>query len=159
MEILPIAIILTLNIKGTQIEETQFKLSQYADDTTLTLTRDGYLPPLQRTTTHNEQATGEKVHPRKCKGLWLGNNRMRIDSFGGYEWLDDDKKLLGLHIGHRDLSELNWKPRIESYTKTLKAKRIVCRHSHRWKFFWSGKSTSIHQNIIMYMKAGLRSRS
>ena len=59
------------------------------------------------------------MHPEICRGLWLGNNRGRFDSPGGCAWLKDHVKFLGLHFSHEDLSELNWKPRIESYTKTL----------------------------------------
>ena len=134
-EILAIAIRLNPEIKGIQIEDIESKLSQYADDTTLTLTGDGSIPALQRTTTQYEQASGARVHPGKCKGLWLGSNRGRTDSPAGYEWLNSHLKLLGLHFGHGDLNKLNWKPRIESYTKILnmwrqrdlsmKGKRIV----------------------------------
>ena len=63
-EILAISIRLNPEIKGIQIEDIESKLSQYADDTTLTLTGDGSIPALQRTTTQYEQASGARVHAK-----------------------------------------------------------------------------------------------
>ena len=78
-EILALTIRANPKIVGISVDGTEFKLSQYADDTTLMLSGEESLDALINTLGQYEQASGAKVHPGKCAGLWLGSNRGRID--------------------------------------------------------------------------------
>ena len=118
-EILALTIRANNKIVGISVDGTEFKLSQYADDTTLMLSGEESLDALINTLCQYEQASGAKVHPGKCAGLWLGSNRGRIDAPYGYTWSNTHIKILGMYFGHGDLADINWKPRVDSYIKTL----------------------------------------
>ena len=95
-------------IKGISVNGTSCLLSQYADDTTHFLQWDESFAALKQSLQLYKAASGARVHPAKCEGLWLGSNRGREDSPNGYRWTNESLKLLGLYFGNGNQHQLNW---------------------------------------------------
>ena len=76
------------------------KISQYADDTGITVI--GY-EPIKRIEHHlslYENASGAKVNGDKCEGLWLGSNINRANKPLRFRWYTDKIKVPGIYIGN-----------------------------------------------------------
>ncbi len=108
------------SVQGIKVEGTHCILSQYADDTTIFLTGDDSFSAIKSSLELYEKASGAKVHPGKCEGLWLGSNKGRSDNPNGYRWTSKKIKILGLYFGNENQQNNNWIPRIEAFKKTLK---------------------------------------
>ena len=50
------------------------------------LSGDESLNALKHTLYQYERASGAKVHPGKCEGLWPGSNGGRTDNSSGHTW-------------------------------------------------------------------------
>ena len=67
---------------------------------------------------------GSKLNLGKCAGLRLGPRRFRSSSSPvDIAWTSSKIKVLGVYIGHCDLAEVNWRPRIDSVSRCLDAWR------------------------------------
>ena len=67
---------------------------------------------------------GSKLNLGKCEGLWLGPRRFRSSSSPvDIAWTSSKIKVLGVYIGHGDLAEANWRPRIYAVSRCLDAWR------------------------------------
>ena len=90
----PFTIIHSLRPPGS---ETEVKLSQFADDTTLLLTDDQCIDEAFRTFELYERASGARINQNKCKGLWSGTFSRRTDQLHGFEWFNDyiPEKIIG----------------------------------------------------------------
>ena len=66
-----------------------------------------------------EKASGSRLNLGKCKGLWLGSWRGRLDSPVAIDWSNKMIKVLGVFIGFGNLDEANWRPRIDAVSKCL----------------------------------------
>ena len=115
-EILAILIKKNTKIKGITIGETEFKVSQYADDTCLIL--DGSENSLNEALTvlkYFEDLSGLKVNIAKTKSVWIGcqkycgetfNHRFKLD------WDQSDFNHLGIIFSPsvNNMVELNFQP-------------------------------------------------
>ena len=98
-------------------------ISQYADDTSLILSTDDAIKATFETYDSFEKASGSKLNQGKSKGLWLGGWRGRVDPPVALDWSSFKLKILGVFIGIGDLSEDNWRPRINTVAKVLSSWR------------------------------------
>ena len=95
------------------------KISQYADDTSLTVVGDESIERLAYHLDLYEKASGAKVNREKCEGLWLGSNQNRTDKPLGFKWQTDKIKVLGIHIGNMALSHTVWDEKTDKFIRTL----------------------------------------
>ena len=98
-------------------------ISQYADDTSLTLSSDDAIKASLETYDLYERASGSKLNRSKSKGLWLGGWRGRLDPPVDLDWSSIKLKVLCVFIGAGDLVKDNWQPRIDAVAKVLSSWR------------------------------------
>ena len=71
-------------IKVIPVNNILHKVSQYADDTSLTVVSDESIAHLEYHLDLYERASGAKVNREKCEGLWLGSNQNWTDKLLGF---------------------------------------------------------------------------
>ena len=98
-------------------------ISQYADDTSLILSSDDSIKATFETYDLYEKASESKLNRSKSKGLWLGSWRGRSDPPVDLDWTSFKLKVLGVFVGIGDLTEDNWRPRINAVDKVLSSWR------------------------------------
>ena len=109
-EILAIKIRNNKNIKGININNTEFKISQYADDTSAIL--DGSDSSLHQTLNELSdfaKISGLRVNFDKTQVVWIGIKKyssQTIKTKWKLNWGKTDFKLLGIHF-HIDLDKMN----------------------------------------------------
>ena len=96
-------------------------ISQYADDTSLTLTSDDAIKASFETYSLFEKASGSKLNQSKSKGLWLGSWSGCTDPPVALDWKSSKIKVLGVFVGVGDLEEDNWSLRIDAVDHVLKS--------------------------------------
>ena len=125
-EILCLLIKQNENIVGIKIKNTEFKLTQFADDTTLFL--DGTKSSLQAALNTLEtygNYSGLKMNKEKTKIIWIGRKKFSKDKLAvsvKLDWGDTEFTLLGLNFSV-DLSkmlELNYSTTITKMLKEIK---------------------------------------
>lgn len=88
------------DIKGIQISDTEFKISQFADDTTFTLEGDRKsYEKLFETLDYFERISGLKLNYEKTCNVWLGRKKNSKEIFLPHinmEWNPEKFKILGL---------------------------------------------------------------
>ena len=70
-----------------------------------------------------ESDTCAKLNLDKCQGLWLGTWRNGSDSPVPIAWNSTKIKTLGVFVGHGNLEEANWRPRIDAVERILNSWR------------------------------------
>ena len=101
-EILGNAIRQDRSICGIQIVGKEFKVSQYADDTT------AFVADLQSAENvfkllHNfQKCSGLEVNLSKTEGMWLGANRSNETKHFGIGWPSEPVFALGIHFSNND---------------------------------------------------------
>ena len=124
-EILNILIILNPEIIGIIIGENEYKLVQFADDTTLIL--DGSQRSLQATLNTLEifgNLSGLKMNTDKTKVIWIGKKRYAKDKLKvsvKLDWGQTEFKLLGLHfsVNLLDIPHLNYSLALKKATSIV----------------------------------------
>ena len=71
-----------------------------------------------------EWASGSKRNSSKCKGLWLGFWRGRLDLPVAIDWSCDMIKVLWFFIGFGDLDATNWNPCNDAVSQCLTSWRM-----------------------------------
>ena len=113
-------------IKGITVDDTEFLISQYADDTSLIL--DGSSVSLDaslRTLQFFAEISGLHINIEKTKVIWIGKKRFsqeKICDKWGLEWGSNRFKLLGINFSV-DLSEIekmNYQPKLKEIENTIK---------------------------------------
>ena len=90
------------NIKGIRIGNTEYRLTQFADDTTLIM--DGSRESLQAALNTLEifcSMSGLKMNAMKTKGIWIGRKRFckdKLNVSAVLEWGITEFNLLGLEF-------------------------------------------------------------
>ena len=129
------------HIDGIKIENTDMvKLSAYADDITIFITSNSSFEYLGNIIKLYEQASGAKINFTKSQGLWCGEWISRNDNPLNLCWRNDFLKVLGVHLGNIDCTQLNFSSIPEKIrTVLLNWKPVVKTLSYR------GRSLIINQ--------------
>ena len=126
MEVLAVNIRAHPAIKGLMLPRAPAPLpvlSLYADDTSVISSSDAATAAVFDTYALFEAGSGAKLNMDKCKGLWLGAWRGRLDAPVPIEWSSSKLKVLGVFIGNDDVDTANWRPRIEAVENCLSSWR------------------------------------
>lgn len=121
------------DIKGIKIEDTEYTLSQFADDTTVLL--DGSEKSLNETLiTLNKfaAASGLKVNASKTRAVWIGSQKYSGETFNHrlkLDWTQNDFDILGIKFSCNldTLLEINYNEKIKEIKKEIKqwSRRIL----------------------------------
>ena len=96
----------------------QFKVGQYAYDTTAFVKNDSSLFSLFDAISFYERGSGAKLNLSKTEAMWLGAWKDRLDEPLGLTWVRK-MKILGVFFGTVDVERDNWEPRLSKLDKTL----------------------------------------
>ena len=115
------------NIKGLSIKGIEFKLTQFADDTTIIL--DGSQQSLQATLNTLEiygSISGLKINTDKTKIIWIGKKKTskdKLDVSIDLEWGCTEFTLLGIHFSTNlsTLTEINQNKVLGKIRKNIKS--------------------------------------
>ena len=119
---------------------SQFRVNQYANDTTVFLKDGRSLLGLFRAISLYERGLGAKLNKGKTKAMWLGQWRDRVDELLGLTWVKKIK-LLGIVFGSVDVERDNWEPRISKLEKSLS--------------LWKSRSLSMVGRVLVLNILGL----
>ena len=136
------------DIHGIPLPDTNehCKISQYADDTSLTLLHKNSIEKAFTVLDTYGKASGAKVNLDKCEGLTVGSFRSETDFPVTFKWTSTKIKLLGVYLGNTDTTHDNWHPRVQKFRKVL----------NLWKsrkLSLKGKATVVNQlamSILLY---------
>ena len=105
--------------------QSEVKLSQFADDTTLLLIDEQSITETFNIFELYERASGAKINKSKCKGLWCGAFAHRRDQLYGFDWFNDfiPEKILGQFFGNVDCTQMNWNSKIQKINNIIAAWR------------------------------------
>ena len=122
IEALACSITAAPNIEGATLpgQDSAFKCSGYADDTSIAVTADASIAATFAVYTQYEPASGAKHNRGKSKGLWLGAWKHRQDAPHGIKWVKE-LSLLGATVSAGDYSASTWEPPVEKLEKRLSA--------------------------------------
>ena len=111
----------TPNVQGFKVGNNEFKVSQYADDTTLFLKNFNSLDQALAILNVFENVSGLKLNKAKCEGILLGNLKDAETEYNGIQFTNNPVKYLGIFIGHDKVKceELNWLPKIKKLEACL----------------------------------------
>ena len=96
----------------------QFRLSQYADDTTVFVKTISSLYALFETISLYEKGTGARLNLSKTEAMWLGAWKFCQDEPLGLTWVKK-MKILGVFFGTVSVDQDNWEPRLSKLDKCL----------------------------------------
>ena len=96
----------------------QFRVRQYADDTTSFVKDFRSLVSLFDLISVYEKGSGAKLNLSKTEAMWLGAWRSRPDEPLGLTWVRK-MKILGVFFGTVPVDDDNWQPRINKLEKSL----------------------------------------
>ena len=106
------------NIKGLSFGNKEYKLLQYADDTTLILENKAAVQSALTLIQNFSLVSGLKINTDKTEAMWLGPRQPHF-TLPDIKWTEDCIKLLGIFVGKDPdrAQELNFKDKM----KTLKS--------------------------------------
>ena len=121
VEIMAIQIRNNPHIKGFDIIGNNFKLTQYADDTTLLLSDLDSIEKAINVISVFSKVSGLNLNIAKCEGLWLGAADKNVQTFSGIHFVNEPIKCLGIYIGGctKKRENLNWEKKLEKFDKLL----------------------------------------
>ena len=90
------------NIKGISVNNSEIKISQYADDTTFILngTRDSLSATLKMIETFSSMS-GLRLNSKKTEALWIGSmagNKEKLLPEKNFKWPENKVKVLGVWL-------------------------------------------------------------
>lgn len=128
-EILGIIIRNNQNIKGIVLDGEEYKLSQYADDTSLIFdgsptSMDGILQNLD----YFANIPGLKINFSNTKMIWIGSKKFSNEAFHHSRWKLDWKNntfdMVGFSVNLSDMVDLNYIPKLIEIRKLLKQWKV-----------------------------------
>ena len=135
----------------------QFRVRQYADDTTSFLKDFNSLVCLFDIISIYEKGSGAKLNRSKTEAMWLGAWRDRPDEPLGLTWVRK-MKILGVFFGTVPVVEDNWQPKINKLEKSLNlwksrslsfvGKSLIVNVLGLSKFFYLGKVLVIPSWVV-----------
>ena len=127
-EILALMLKSNEDIQGIKIGGEEYKLSQFADDTTILL--DGQ--ETMKTLRLFASLSGLKINSSKTKAVWIGSKKFSGETFNHrfkFEWNQKEFIILGIRFSCNliNMIELNYKEKLSQIEKELKqwSKRIL----------------------------------
>jgi len=96
----------------------EFRLAQYADDTTLYIKTDRSLQQVLNVVQRYENASGARLNKTKTEAMWLGQWSGRTDTPHGLKWVKK-MRILGIVFGHGEVETDNWSPKLAKLEKSL----------------------------------------
>ena len=122
VEILSKSIKQTKKLDGIKIGDTEHKIVQYADDSTIFLRSIKSIEHVMEIFDAFGKVSGLRLNKSKTKGIWIGKLKdegLRICH--GLHFTGNPVKCLGLFIGHNKekTENLNWDKRLDSIEKTV----------------------------------------
>ena len=118
----------------------QFKVGQYADDTTSFVKDVVSLNNLFREIQLYERGTGAKLNISKTEAMWLGSWKDRVDQPLGLKWVNK-MKILGVVFGTVPVERDNWEPRLSKLDSCLS--------------LWKSRSLSFVGKVLILNVLGL----
>ena len=114
-------------IKGIDLPNSSHRsvISQYADDTTLTLSDFESVEQCFNLIDIYERASGARINVAKTEGLLCGSLRdpgLRRPAVP-IKWTVDRIKVLGLWVGNHDTDHENWSSKLDKFCATLRSWR------------------------------------
>ena len=125
VEILAIAVRAEKNIRGIEINGTETKLLQFADDTTAVLSDLNSAKAFFNLLDDFEKVSGLKLNVEKTEAMWIGSFNNRVDTPFGVKW-QKCVKFLGIFITYdvQLLVEKNFKQRLKKVKNTINSWKI-----------------------------------
>ena len=121
------------DIQGIKIEDTEYTLSQFADDTMVLL--NGSEKSLNETLISLNKyaaASGLKVNASKTRAVWIGSQKFSGESFNHrlkLDWTQNDFDILGIKFSCNldTILEINYNEKIKEIKKEIKqwSRRIL----------------------------------
>jgi len=122
VEILGIEIRHNQCIKGFVVEETEHKISQYADDGIIMVSDTNSILVALDTVKAFSKVAGPKLNMQKVEGVWMGPLKHRMpNDYGGIKWTDGPVRCLGIYLGHdkHECDVKNWYEKLAQIDKLL----------------------------------------
>ena len=118
----------------------QFRVGQYADDTTAFVKNHSSLVSLFSAISLYERGTGAKLNVAKTEAMWLGAWKDRQDQPLGLSWVRK-MKVLGIVFGTVNVERDNWEPRLSKLDNSLS--------------LWKSRSLSLIGKVLILNILGL----
>ncbi|KAK3728108.1 hypothetical protein QZH41_014265, partial [Actinostola sp. cb2023] len=96
----------------------EFRLAQYADDTTVYIKTDRSLQQVLHVVQRYENASGARLNKTKTEAMWLGKWSSREDTPHGLKWVQK-MRILGIVFGQGEVETDNWGPKLAKLEKCL----------------------------------------
>ena len=143
IELLSIAIRANPQIKGIKIGEVELKLSQFADDTTVTLANEESVVHLFEVLDLFAKCSGLKVNKDKTQATGLGAWKDKKKDVHGLKIADDPLKILGIWFSHNKklMHDRNVRGKIERMKSSLTV--------------WNSNGLTIQGRIMILKTLGL----
>lgn len=121
IELMAINIRQNMEIEGFQLADREKKLSQYADDSTLTLTSIKSIDASMKTVIDFCKVSGMKLNIEKTEGIWLGTFKSNPLYYQGIKFTQSCVRVLGIYIGHdKDKCYVeNWQSKINRLKNSI----------------------------------------
>ncbi|MEW8547309.1 MAG: reverse transcriptase family protein, partial [Candidatus Thiodiazotropha sp.] len=122
VELLALNIRNAKDIKGIKLPGgMESKISQYADDSTLTLSDLDSITNCIREIKSFCAVSGLKLNINKSVGIWLGTLRGHALIYEGIQFTNDPVKCLGIYVGHNQAENyiLNWTSKVKKIKDLL----------------------------------------
>jgi len=117
-------------------------VSLYADDTSVIASSPAAIHAVFNVYRVFESGSGSRLNLSKCEGLWLGLWRFHPPASPvNIAWSLTKIKILEVYIGHGDLAEANWSPRVDAVDRCLKSWRS-------WSLSFSGKALVANSLVL-----------
>ena len=121
VECLSIKLRMSKNIDGIKIGDTEIRVLQYADDTTLTVSNNSSIVQALQIIHDFTVFSGLKLNMEKCEGLWLGTLRNNPKNFHQIKFNTETIKILGVYVGtdSQKCISKNWDPKLKLFQNLL----------------------------------------
>ena len=121
-ELLAISIRANREIEGIALTESEVKISQLADDTSLFISNPASIDPIFKTLKDFSKCSGLKANVEKTKIFNIGSTDFTPQEMNGYSFAKDEIELLGITItiDGRKSVEKNFAPKIRAIENILK---------------------------------------
>lgn len=152
------------NINGIKINDKDFKIVQYADDTTCILDGEQSATTLLELIKSFSEVSGLKLNVNKSQGLWLGSRRYSNERLFDVDWPKEPVKALGVYFSYdiNAAEEMNFTPKLKqiqtilniwkSRKLTLSGKILLIKTFALSKFVYLASVTHIPETVVLQIE-------